>query len=116
MLLRAVLVDGSGNQGGLHGKGRAVATVHGLDLPGQETIGHVGDAGSVLFDGAPQHSHVPQLFHDALVEDFLSVGLDDSGHELLLAILPEAISHGFFFVSQLGFKVERVFPVEGIFE
>merc|ERR1719400_2523551 len=87
LLLTAKVVDGIHHQAGLDRHGRPVAGVHPLHLPGDQTVGDVGDPGTaVALDSRTQHSQFSHLTHDLPVEDFIPVCESDSRHELLLAV------------------------------
>ena len=46
------------------------------------------------------------------MKDFVSVGNEDTRHELVIAIGSELVSNQLFLVGQLAFQVERVLVVE----
>ena len=104
------------DQGGLDAHGRAVAAVDGLDLTGDQAIGHVIDPGAAVFFGQrrAEEAQGPHLVHDLAVEALLGIGRDHPGQELFTAIGPGTFPDHAFVLGQARGEIEGIFPVEGL--
>ncbi len=114
LCLRAEGVDRIHHQRGLHRKRAAVAGIDPLDLARDQPVGDVADIGAAIArERGPEKPHLAHLVHDGAVEDFVPIGLEHAGEELLLGESVCRVADGAFLLGELVFEAERVIPGEG---
>src|SRR5690606_37346283 len=93
--------------------GRAIPTVHALDLAGDEAVTNVVDARTtVTVDRRPEEPKASHFGHDVPVEPFMAVGVAYPGHQLRLAIIARRLKDEALVVLEHTVHIERVFPFE----
>ena len=112
--LAAELEDGMHDQRGLHRHGGAIAGIHPLDLPRDQSIGDVAEPGAaVLFrDRRAEEAQRSHFLHDCGIEALLAIVEEDARKQLVLGIAARGVAHHAFFRGELAFEVERIVPVE----
>ncbi len=104
LLFRAVGVDRIHDETRLHGRERAQARVAALELLHDQAVGHVAEAGKVVFlDRRAEQPHLRHLRHEVVGKLLLAIRmLDDRKHFLI-----DEIAHGLAH-HQLLFGEERI--------
>ena len=67
----------------------------------------------IYFQTGKKSAKFAQLVHDLSVEALVAVGLQDSRHQLFLAVVARGVAHHALVLAQLLFQQQRVLPLEG---
>ena len=101
------------HQARLHAHGRTVAGIHPLHRPRNHAVGHMRHTGTaVAVDGGAQQAQFTHFTHDVAVEQFFAVGLNNAGHQGILAKRFGGFGHHALFFGELLLQQQRVVPVK----
>ena len=97
----------------LHADRGAVAGIDPLDLPGDQAVAHVSDAGAaVAVDGGPEEPALSHLANDRRVEAFSAVRLQDARHQRALRVVARGVPDQALVLGKRALQQQRVAPVE----